>query len=81
MAVIDKLGWTKRQRAHFANRPRQSGREMVNGEGHHEWGRRCLLLVHEQSGPARVALRGIASIEVFVQPGRTAEVRQNTLSA
>jgi len=31
LAVIDKLGWIKRQRTKFAKQPRQSQREMVNG--------------------------------------------------
>ena len=31
LAVIDKLGWIKRQRAKLAEQPRQSQREMVNG--------------------------------------------------
>ena len=79
LAVIDKLGWIKRQRAQFASQPRQSEREMVNGESHYFWGRRYRLRVHEQSGPPRVALRGIASIDLFVRPGSTALARQNTL--
>ena len=79
LAVIDKLGWIKRQRAQFAKQPRQSEREMVNGESHYVWGRRYRLRVHEQSGPPRVALRGVASIDLFVRPGSTAPARQNTL--
>ena len=79
LAVIDKLGWIKRQRAQFAIQPRQSEREMVNGESHYVWGRRYRLRVHEQSGLARVALRGIASIDLFVRPGSTVEARQNVL--
>ena len=35
LAVIDKLGWIKRQRTKFAQQPRQSQREMVNGESHY----------------------------------------------
>ena len=69
LAVIDKLGWIKRQRAQFASQPRQSEREMVNGESHYYLGRRY----------RRVALRGIASIDLFVRPGSTALARQNTL--
>ena len=32
LAVIDKLGWIRRQQAKFVEQPRQSAREMVNGE-------------------------------------------------
>lgn len=62
LAVIDKLGWIKRQKARFAEQPRQSQREMVNGESHYFLGQRYRLRVHELDAPARVAVRGVASL-------------------
>ena len=79
LAVIDKLGWIKRQRAKFAEQPRQSQREMVSGESHYVLGRRYRLRVHEVEAPARVALRGIASLDLFVRPGTSAEQREAIL--
>ncbi|EFK97778.1 hypothetical protein LDC_0167, partial [sediment metagenome] len=79
LAVIDKLGWIKRQRAKFAEQPRQSQREMVNGESHFFLGRRYRLRVHEHNAPARVALRGIASLDLFVRLGSSAEQREAVL--
>lgn len=79
LAVIDKLGWIKRQRAQFAKQPRQSEREMVNGESHYFLGRRYRLRVHEHDGAARVALRGVASMDLFVRPGASAERREAVL--
>ena len=79
LAVIDKLGWIKRQRAQFAKQPRQSEREMVNGESHYFLGRRYRLRVHEQDGAAKVALRGLASMDLFVRPGSSAERREAVL--
>ena len=79
LAVIDKLGWIKRQRAKFAKQPRQSEREMVNGESHYFLGRRYRLRVHEQEGAARVALRGVASMNLFVRPGSNVEKREAVL--
>ena len=79
LAVIDKLGWIKRQRAQFAKQPRQSEREMVNGESHYFLGRRYRLRVHEHDGSARVALRGITSMDLFVRPGTTVEKREGVL--
>lgn len=76
LAVIGKLGWIKRQKTKFAEQPRQSRREMVNGESHYFMGRRYRLRVYEQNGPARVALRGIASLDLFVRPGTNAEKRE-----
>lgn len=79
LAVIDKLGWIKRQRAKFAEQPRQSQREMVSGESHYFLGRRYRLRVHEHDAPACVAIRGIASIDLFVRPGTGAEQREAIL--
>lgn len=79
LAVIDKLGWIKRQRAQFATQPRQSEREMVNGESHYFLGRRYRLRVHEQDGPARVAICGVASLDLFVRPGTATELREAVL--
>ena len=79
LAVINKLGWIKRQRAKFAEQPRQSQREMVSGESHYVLGRRYRLRVHEVDAPARVALRGIASLDLFVRPGTSAEQREAIL--
>lgn len=76
LAVIDKLGWIKQQQSKFAEQPRQSKREMVNGESHYYLGRRYRLRVHEQDGPVRVAVRGIASLDLFVRPGTTAGQRE-----
>ena len=79
LAVIDKLDWIKQQMARFAAQPRQSGREMVNGESHYFLGSRYRLRVHEHSAPSRVELRGIASLHLFVRPGTDAEQREAIL--
>ena len=79
LAVIDKLGWIKRQRTKFAEQPRQSRREMVNGESHYFLGRRYRLRVHEQDRPGRVALRGMASLDLFVRRGTSTAQREAVL--
>lgn len=43
LAVISKLSWIKRQKAHFQGQPRQSKREYVPRESHYFFGRRYLL--------------------------------------
>ncbi len=80
LAVIDKLGWIKRQRTQFENQPRQSRRELVNGESHYYLGKRYRLYVHEQNAPARVAVRGISSLDLFIRPGSTHEQKEAMLS-
>jgi predicted metal-dependent hydrolase len=79
LAVIDKLGWVRRQKAKFAEQPRQSQREMVNGESHYFLGKRYRLRVHEVDATPRVAVRGIASLDLFVRPGANAEQREAVL--
>ena len=80
LAVIDKLAWVKRQKAKFMEQPRQSLREMVNAESHYYLGRRYRLRVHEQDGPARVSLHGVAFLDLFAPAGTTAEQREAILS-
>lgn len=79
LAVINKLGWIKRQKARFSEQSRQSQREMVNGESHYFLGRRYRLRVHEQDGPAKIALHGIASIDLFVRPDASLKQRETAL--
>lgn len=79
LAVVGKLRWIRLQRAKFAEQPRQSQREMVNGESHYFLGQRYRLRVHEQDAPARVALRGIASLDLFVRPGTSCDQREAVL--
>lgn len=79
LAIIDHLGWIKRQKARFSGQPRQSEREMVNGESHYFLGRRYRLRVHEQRGAGRVELRGITYLDLLVPPGADREQRQAVL--
>ncbi|HEX7891028.1 MAG TPA: SprT family zinc-dependent metalloprotease [Ramlibacter sp.] len=75
LAVVDKLAWIKRQRAAFAQQPRQSTREMVSGESHYFLGRRYRLRLHEEDAPPRVAIRGLRVLDLFVRPGTSTERR------
>lgn len=79
LAVIDKLGWIRRQQAKFAAQPRQSQREMVSGESHYFLGRRHRLRVHEHEAPPRVIVRGIAILNLYIRPGSDAEQREAVL--
>lgn len=79
LAVIEKLAWIKRHKAKFENQPRQSKREMVNGESHYFLGQRYRLRVHEQAGTPKIALRGIATMDLFVRPGASQKQREAIL--
>jgi predicted metal-dependent hydrolase len=79
LAVVDKLAWIRRQQARFAAQPRQSSREMVNGESHYFLGQRYLLRLHDHDGAGRVELRGIRMLDLFARPDSTAEQRKAIL--
>ncbi|MDQ7835344.1 MAG: SprT family zinc-dependent metalloprotease [Humidesulfovibrio sp.] len=79
LAVIEKLAWIKKHKARFKDQPRQSQREMVNGESHYFLGQRYRLRVHEHVGSPKVALRGIATIDLFARPGASQEQREAIL--
>lgn len=50
LAIVNKLGWIKKQQADFAGQERQSVREMVNGECHYVWGRKHRLMLSVTNG-------------------------------
>ncbi len=79
LAVIGKLSWIKKQQAKFNAQPRQSQRQMVNGESHYFLGQRYRLRVREHEGPTRVGLRGTASLDLYVRHETTAEQRERIL--
>ena len=81
LAVIDKLGWIKRQRRRFKGQERQTEREMVTGETHFFQGRRYRLNVVEHDGPARVRVRGNNRLELRVRPGADRSKREALLQA
>lgn len=56
MAVISKIPWIKQQQRDFAKQPRQSLREMVNGECHYLWGKRYRLDIVDGSNKHCVTL-------------------------
>ena len=68
LAVIGKLGWIKQHQARFQSQPRQSAREMVNGESHYFLGRRYRLHVVVAAGPQSVHVRH-AVLEMRVRQG------------
>jgi predicted metal-dependent hydrolase len=79
LAVIDKLGWIKKQQTKFAAQPRQSEREMVSGESHYFLGRRYRLRVVLHDGSNRVSLMGRSIIELRVRPEYSTKEREQVL--
>lgn len=79
LAVIGKLGWIRRQQARFVDQPRQSQREMVNGESHYFLGQRYRLRVLAYTGPPRIRCSGADFLDLFVRPETTVAQRQRVL--
>ncbi len=76
LAVIDRLGWIKKQRAGFRSQPRQSAREMVTGETHYLFGHRYRLRVVEHDEAPRVRLVNKSTLELSVRPGALVHQRE-----
>ena len=75
LAIISKLAWIRRQQADFSQQPRQTEREMINGESHYLWGRQYRLEVIEQMGKHRVETKGKSKLRLYVQSGTSVENR------
>lgn len=80
LAVINKMGWIRRQQAKFQAQPRQSQREMVSGESHYFQGRRYLLEVVEVKAPPSVRLDH-RKLVLSVRPGSDRDKREAVLYA
>lgn len=81
MAVIKRIPWIKRQKQSFIDQPRQSERQMVNGESHYLWGQRYRLEVIEQYGRHTIAIKGVHKLVLRVSPNTTTENRKKVLDA
>ncbi|MFQ1042467.1 M48 family metallopeptidase [Gilliamella sp. CG16] len=79
MAVIRRIPWIKKQQNKFVKQPRQSEREMVNGECHYLWGRCYRLNVVAHIGKQEAKLnRG--RLHLYVNPMVTAEQKMLVLT-
>ena len=79
LAVTERLAWIRRHQEKFASQPRQSEREMVNGETQWFQGRKYRLELREVPGREGVALKGLATMELAVRAGSEVEHRQDLL--
>lgn len=79
-AVIEKLGWIKRQQAKFNQQERQPEREMVSGESHYFLGHRYRLQVIPAAGHSKIILPNRSFMELYVSPDSSAEYRRQILA-
>ena len=79
LAVVQQLGWIRRQQARFAAQPRESRREMVSGESHQVFGQRRRLRVVEVDAPPKVERAGLTTPRLQVRPGADRDRRARML--
>lgn len=79
LAVVQKLGWIRRQQAKFAAQPRQSERVMVDRESHYFMGQRYLLRVVPRKGAGKIVLSPGSIMELHIRPESTTQQRERVL--
>lgn len=73
--AITKLGWIKQQQSKQLEQQRETPREYVERESHYVWGRRYLMTLLEEEGPARIEVSG-NRLKFHVRPGTAPSKRE-----
>lgn len=76
--AISKLGWIRKQQERLKTQERETPREYLERETHTLWGRRYLLQIVEEDGPASVELRHTVMV-LHVRPGTDTRYRHIVL--
>ncbi|NQE63658.1 M48 family metallopeptidase [Caulobacter sp. RHG1] len=76
LAVVTRLPWIKRQRARFADQPRQSERAYVSGETHYFMGRPYRLRVIEGAPAGWVQVRSVKALDLYVRSESDRDTRE-----
>jgi predicted metal-dependent hydrolase len=80
LAIVNKLAWIKKQQSDFAKQPRQSIREMANGECHYLWGQKYRLAIKEANGKFSVQIKGSNKLELAVSGSTTTDNKLKLLN-
>lgn len=81
LAVIDKLAWIHRQRRTLLGQPRQTKRDLIDGETHYVWGRRYRLRVEEHPNVRpNVELPNKSRLLLTIPPGTDRDAREKVLT-
>jgi len=81
LAVVTRLSWVTKQRKKMRDQPRQTSREMINGETHYIWGRPYRLKLVEDGARLPVHLTASGLLELHVPAGADHEARARRLEA
>lgn len=77
--VITRLAWVKKTQAQILSAPRQSPREMVDGESHYYLGHRYRMRVVERLGAAEISIHGSATMRLYCSPSASLQSKRNAL--
>ena len=66
--MLTKLGWIKRHQLKFVQQERITPREYKQRESHYFLGKRYLLKIIDASGPAKIVIKNIRTLELHIQP-------------
>lgn len=78
--AISKISWIRKHQRNFEAQDRQAPRQYKERESHYFLGKRYLLRIIEQDGPAKVELKTKTYIDLFVKPNTTTEQKQTILN-
>lgn len=81
VAVVVRLAWVKRAQRQIALAPRQSPREMVDGETHYFLGQRYRMRVINRPGPALISIPNKSTIVLTCASGATLTAKRNALDS
>jgi predicted metal-dependent hydrolase len=79
VAVVTRISWVKRAQKQISLAPRQSPREMVEGESHYYLGRRYRMRVVERAGAAAISIPNRSTIVLACSPGASLDSKRNAL--
>ena len=80
LAVVDKLGWIKRQRREFREQARQTERQYVSGESHYYQGKAYRLRIEEGQRQS-VVIGGSNRLILTTRPNSDTATRERVLSS
>ena len=81
LAVIEKLGWIKKQQKDFQEQARQSERRFISGECHYFLGKAYRLELIERNQKPVIKLLKSGRLQMLVRPKTSAEAKQRLLNA
>jgi predicted metal-dependent hydrolase len=81
VAVVTRLAWVKRAQKQIALAPRQSPREMVDGESHYYLGQRYQMRVIERRGAAEISIQDKSTIVLACSATASLESKRKALDS